>query len=150
AAAAASGLGAHGARAAEDEGEHERCKREETHGAPDGARPGPSRIALIAVTCGPRSRASPAPSAASQAAAAIVAVPSREERRGTPVARLRGMRRHVTSLAILAALFLATPFAHAAKLYIAWDSNTASCMAHTIAFYQCLLGQTDFNQMVSA
>jgi hypothetical protein len=39
--------------------------------------------------------------------------------------------------------------ARAASLYIAWDPDTASCKAHVTAFFQCILAETQFNQLVA-
>jgi MYXO-CTERM domain-containing protein len=51
------------------------------------------------------------------------------------------------AFAFAAVLFLAAPAARAGNLWIAWDPSTASCQAHTTAFFDCILNQSDFNTL---
>jgi hypothetical protein len=46
------------------------------------------------------------------------------------------------------ALFASPPTAHARRLWIAWDAGTDSCMAQTLAWYDCLFHHTNFNAMI--
>lgn len=57
--------------------------------------------------------------------------------------------RYVLSLALLLTLLAARPAAAANKLWIAWSPETAGCKAQVEAFYDCLLNDTDYNQLAA-